>query len=549
MTLRRLVAALVGATALLAMLAAPASAHAILRSTTPADSENLDAPPTSVRLEFNEPVSTSAGGIRVFNDQGERVDAGDAETPTDSLESVEVGLQADLSDGTYVVSWRALSADAHPVHGAFVFNVGEASADDAVVSEILKGSSDTGLQTAATMLRLLQYAAGLLAAGGVAFLAWVHDRNDTERAALVRTVVRAGVAVAVVTVVSIAVQASLVTGLGLAGAFNAASLGDVMGSTFGVSSIALIVGAVVLVVAARRLWDPTAVTIAVAGGGIVLASFAITGHTATSTPRWLVVGADIAHILAAATWFGGLALLVVTLRSRRAADDPVGGGEIVSRFSTMATRSIVVVALAGFALSWVEVRAARAVFSTGYGVTLAIKVALVAAVLLIGAYNKRRLVPAIQRAEERAWTRLRTLATAEVAGLLLVVAVTSVLVNLIPARDAAGITGPLSRRATLGESHLVDITVDPNRVGTNEMHIYLFSEDGRSAEAEDISVGLTMPSNDIGPIERDPSPTGPGHWTVTDADFPIAGRWIVTITAATSRFDEATAEIPIDVGG
>ena len=542
-----LVVAAVGV--LLGAAAIPASAHAILRATTPTDGEELNEVPDVVSLEFNEPVSTSAGGVRVFNAGGVRVDAGDAETPTDSLESVEVSLKPDLPGGTYIVSWRALSADAHPVHGAFVYTVGEADADEAVIGQILQGSSDTGWQTAATVLRFLQYLAALLAAGGVFFLIYVHDRSDHDGAVLTRTVAWAAVAVLVITVISYAVQAALVTGLGFASSVDPLILGDVAGSSFGISSFGLALGALLLLAGTLRLWDAWAVITGAFGAVIVLGSFALTGHTATSTPRWLVMTADIAHTLAGATWFGGLVLLALALRRRRAIDDPVGGGALVSRFSTMATTSIVVVSLAGTALGWVEVRAARALLSTGYGVTLLVKLALVAAVLAVGAYNHRKLVPAIRNAGDAAWQRLRSTVRLEVAGLVLVVAVTGVLVNLVPARDAAGLGGILSVRRPVGDTHQVDITVDPNRVGPNEMHIYLFTNEGRPAKAEEITVGLTMPADDIGPIEREPTPTGPGHWTLTAAELPIAGRWIVTINATVTEFDEATVDIPIDVGG
>ena len=547
--IRRLLLVALAAAAVLVVLAGPAGAHAILRSTTPADGEELDEAPTTVSLEFNEPVSTSAGGIRVFNDQGVRVDLGDAETPTDSIESVQVGLNDDLEDGTYIVSWRALSADAHPVHGAFVFNVGEATADDAVISQILKGSSDTGFQTAATILRFLQYAAALLAAGGVLFLIWVHDRRPDERARLVRTVTRAAAAAVVVTIIGFAVQAALVTGLGIGAAFDRTALSDVAQSTFGASSAGLLIGLVVLLIGVRKMWDGWAVVVAAVGAVLTIGSFALTGHTATSTPRWLVVSADVAHALAAAAWFGGLVLLLQVLRRRKVEDDPVGGAKLVAGFSGMATLAIVVVSAAGLALGWAEIRALRALWSTGYGITYLIKVGLAVLIMLVGGYNKRRLVPAIRDAGTQAWSKLRSTVLVEVVGLLLVLSVTAVLVNLIPAREAAGITGPLSVRSDLGDSHLVDITVDPNRAGPNEMHIYIFSDDGRPADAEEILVGLTLPANNIGPIEREPTPTGPGHWTLTAAELPLPGRWIVTITAATSRFDEATAEIPIDVGG
>ena len=547
--LRRALLLLLTAATLLVCAAAPASAHAIIRATSPADGEELNAIPEQVTLEFNEPVSTSAGGIRVFNSKGARVDAGDAETPTDKLESVQVSLRPDLPDGTYIVSWRALSADSHPVHGAFVFTVGEADADEAVIGQILQGASDTNWQTAATVLRFLQYLAALLAAGGAFFLIWVHDRTPEERRPLTRIVTWSTVAVVVTTIVSLAVQASLVTGLGFASAFDPAAVSDVAGSSFGVSSAGLLLGGVLLLIGARRLWDDWAVVVSAFGAVVMLGAFALTGHTATSTPRWLVMSADIAHTLAAATWFGGLALLLLVMRRRRGIDDPVGGGTLVARFSGMATIAILIVTLAGTALGWVEVRAARALLSTGYGVTLLVKLAAVALVFAIGAYNNRKLVPAIRNAGADAWTRLRDTVRLEVAGLVVVVAVTAVLVNLVPARDAAGLGGILSVRRPIGDGYQVDITVDPNRVGTNEMHIYLFSDAGRPVEADEIAVGLTMPADNIGPIEREPTPTGPGHWTLTAAELPIAGRWIVTVTAAVNEFDEVTTDIPIDVGG
>jgi copper transport protein len=58
-----------------------------------------------------------------------------------------------------------------------------------------------------------------------------------------------------------------------------------------------------------------------------------------------------------------------------------------------------------------------------------------------------------------------------------------------------------------------------------------------------------MPADDIGPIEREPSRTGTGHWTLTAAELPIPGRWIITIDVAVSRFEQVSADIPVDVGG
>ncbi len=541
---------LVMAAALLATagLASPASGHALIRSTTPADSEEVDSAPTEVVLEFNEPVTANAGAVRVFDTDGQRVDEGDAQIVGEA--ELRVGLQPDLPDGTYIVSWRATSADAHPVHGAFVYSVGPAGeGDEAAIAEILQGDDDAGVQAAAASARFLQYAAALLAAGGVAFLVWVHDRAPADRRALTRLLTVSALVAMAVTVVGFGLQAMLVTGLGLRAVVSPSAIGSVAGSSYGLGTVVLLVGLGVLLVAVPRLWGRWAVAGSLGGAGLVLGSFALSGHSANTTPGWLVVGAALAHVLAVAAWFGGLALLLVALRRRRAADDAIGSGKMVGRFSTMAVAAVALATVAGVALSWAEVRAGRALFSTVYGWTLVAKLVLVAAVVAMGAYNQRRLVPTLRQAQSAAWPKLRRVVRAEVAGLCAVLVVTAVLVNLVPARDAAGITGPLSVRAEAGPDHLLDLTVEPNRAGRNEMHLYLFTDDGRPAEASNVLVTLSMPAKDIGPIEREPTLTGPGHWTLSGAELPLPGRWNVGFAAAVSKFADATAEVPIDVGG
>jgi copper transport protein len=545
---KRLLFATATAFLLSAGLALPASGHALIRATTPSDSEELDSAPTEVLLEFNEPVTANPGAVRVFDTDGERVDVGDAQVVGGT--ELRVGLQPDTPQGTYIVSWRATSADAHPVHGAFVYSVGPAGqGDETAIAEILQGDDDGTVQAVAAIARFLQYAGALLAAGGVAFLVWVHDRVPAEQRALTRLLFVAALVTIAVTVVGFGLQAMLVTGLGLRAVVSASALASVAGSSYGLGTAVLLVGLVVLVVAVRRLWDRWAVAGSLGGAGLVLGSFALSGHSANTSPGWLVVAADLAHVLAGAAWFGGLVLLLVALRRRRAADDAIGGGTMVGRFSTMAVAAVALATVAGVALSWAEVRASRALFSTAYGWTLLVKLGIVAAVVAMGAYNQRRLIPALRRAQGAPWPKLRRVVRAEVVGLCALLVVTAVLVNLVPARDAAGITGPLSVRAEAGPNHLLDITVEPNRAGRNEMHLYLFTDDGRPAKASDVLVTLSMPAKDIGPIEREPTLTGPGHWTLSGAELPLPGRWNVGFTAAVSKFNDATAQVPIDVGG
>lgn len=226
------------------------------------------------------------------------------------------------------------------MHGAFVFTVGDGEVDDALIAQILEGTSDTGMQVAAALLRFLQYAAGLLAAGGAFFLIWIHDRNAHDRPALLRVVSLATLVVAVVTIVGIGVQAALVTGLRVGAMVDPTALGDVMASSYGVSSVAVLVGSALLAVAARRLWDGWAVVATATGAVLTVGAFALTGHSASTQPRWLVVPADVVHTTAAAAWFGGLVLLLLTLRRRKMADDAAGAAGLVGRFSAMAFWSV-----------------------------------------------------------------------------------------------------------------------------------------------------------------------------------------------------------------
>lgn len=547
MTLRRL--ALVAALAVLWLLgsALPASGHAALRATTPVDGAEIDALPSAVTLEFNEPVDVSPGALRVFNADGQRVDGG--EIDHDGA-IVATPLAGDLGEGTFVATWRAVSADGHPIQGAFVFTVGAADvAADSVLAQIAADTSDTGWQVAAAIGRFTLYAGALVGAGALIFMLRVHDRRASDRAVLVRITVAGAALAAASTIVGVGLQAALVTGLGARALVDPGVLGQTLASGYGLAAGIMLVGTLLLALGARRLWDGWAVGTATAGTVLVLCSFLFSGHTATADPRWVALVADVAHLFAAAAWLGGLVCLLIVMRRRRLEDDAVGGSALVKRFSGLATVAVAIVSAAGLGLAWVEVRAFRALFSTAYGWTLVAKLVAVGAILLIAGYNHRRLVPAVQAAGTDAWRRLRQTVRFEVGGILAVLVVTAVLVNLVPAREAAGITGPYATTvATSDGAHRVDITVDPNRAGENTMHFYLLGSNGQPTDAERFSVALSMPSNEIAAIEREPDRVAAGHWSMYDAELPITGRWMVTVTAQVGEFSDATAEIPVDVG-
>jgi copper transport protein len=100
----------------------------------------------------------------------------------------------------------------------------------------------------------------------------------------------------------------------------------------------------------------------------------------------------------------------------------------------------------------------------------------------------------------------------------------------------------------LGDVGSVQLTIDPARAGTNQVHLYLLDPNGQPAElAESITMVLSLPEADLGPITREAVRAGPAHFQLDGSDFAIAGTWNVDIRARIDRFTEevGSTEIPI----
>ena len=122
---RRVLFVLGTAAAIIIATATPVFAHAVLLQTTPTAGQILLKPPRDVTLRYNEPVEASLGAIRLYDSSGRRIDTGATTKP--SAQVVAVPIRTTLRAGAYVVTWRVISADSHPVQGSFTFQVGTAA--------------------------------------------------------------------------------------------------------------------------------------------------------------------------------------------------------------------------------------------------------------------------------------------------------------------------------------------------------------------------------------------------------------------------------------
>ena len=168
-------------------LASPASAHALVERTTPQGDETLPTSPEAVTIEFSEPVEVSFGGIRVYDTNANRVDAGVAEHVEGRADAIQAPLDDNLPDGTYTVTWRVVSADGHPIDEAFVFHVGApGTRPEGIAPQVLGDEAGTTTGVLFGIARWLMFAAMIGLAGVFLFslLVWVRaDRPGSPEVA------------------------------------------------------------------------------------------------------------------------------------------------------------------------------------------------------------------------------------------------------------------------------------------------------------------------------------------------------------------------------
>ena len=227
-----------------------ASAHALLVDTIPQRGATLKSQPREIVLRFSEAVEGNFGAVRVFDAQAKRVDDGRTTHPGGSSARLAVGLKPDLPDGTYVATYRVISADSHPVSGGLVFSIGAPGAAAAPSVSDLIGESRAGplTQAAFGIARGLTYLATALLLGGLAFLllVWMpalrgaSGATEQWRAAsaafvrrLRRLLVLGAMAGAVSGLAGLVLQGATAGATSVWTALSPSVVGDVLGTRFG----------------------------------------------------------------------------------------------------------------------------------------------------------------------------------------------------------------------------------------------------------------------------------------------------------------------------
>jgi copper transport protein len=601
---RKRVAAVLGAAAAVVVLTAtPASAHATLLETDPAAGEVLEEAPRTVTLTFSEAVEASLGAVRVFDGDGERIDAGEVSKP--SANSVRVALPR-LDDGSFIVTYRVTSADAHPVQGAFTFQVGAAGNATSrevqgLAAQLLgqEGQSDRAVGALFGVARGLAFGGLALLIGGTMFAAAVWRGARSSRRAR-RLTWLGWWAALVATVAGLLLQGPYAAALPLGDAFDPSVVGDVLDTRFGQVSafrLLLLLIAAVLVRAlfegepvdegerapASRLARPAAsdavvmdTSLGLPGGWLVTAAVVavalaatpgLAGHAGAGDDVALAVVSDTLHVLAMAVWLGGLVVLAAVALPGRSALELK---DMVPRFSRVALGSFAVIAATGAYQTWRQVGSLDALRNTEFGRILVVKLVLVGVILVFAAFSReivarlwppprRREVPAVAGGADDHWVgaeideavelrHLRRTVWVEIAFAAAALAATALLVNAVPAKtanaeQAGGATGVTMK----SDEVWVDVTVAPARTGRNDVHVSALEPAGAPKDVAELTISLDLPGRAIGPIDVPLRRLSPGHYLSPGLDIPLAGEWRVTAKARLDDFDQPTVTGRVDI--
>ncbi len=521
--------------------ATPAAAHAALVATSPVRDAVIGSPPGEVVLVFSESVSPVIGRVQVLGPDGRRVTAGE---PVADGATLRIPVRVpDRPLGTYLVSYRVISADSHPVAGSFAYSAGAPSATPP--EPVSVDERPSGAWTPAA--RYVGYLGLVLAIGPTLFGAVRWPRRHRRRAVTATGYVGLAL-VAVGTAGTWVAQAADMVGVpvgdlsrGDLTAVADSAVGPVLGARLALAGIA---AGLLAAVAGGRAGRGRRVALAVVGlAGLV--TWPLAGHPVASPLPPVSILADVVHLAGMSVWLGGLLTLAVFLlpgTHRRVL------GRVLPAWSRWATVAVGWLVASGVGQAAIELGRPGALLGTAYGRLLCAKAALLAAVLGVAAWQRGAVRAG--RAADRPG-RVARAAGVELAATAVVLALTAVLVQTPPGRtadtQAARATREGVAQTLTSGTYTLQFDIYPVRVGVpNSLHAYVYTPQGQPLPVAQWTVSLALPAAGIEPMTV-PVDTPEPHHGSAEISLPARGDWTIRFTVRTSDIDQATVTATVPV--
>ncbi|MBL1379521.1 copper resistance CopC/CopD family protein [Zobellella iuensis] len=490
-----------------------ARAHAVLLHSVPAEGSLLNESPAWLVLQFNERVSPLVLTLIGPDGEPQRLEG------VQSAQQLRIEVPAALAPGNWLLSWRVVSADGHPIAGALAFAVGVQTETE--VMPPAAGSHYLAIWSA----RVAVYLGLILGVGGACASLWLG--TGPSRPVIAALWLGAGALP-----LSLGLQGVDALGLPMSGLLASPGWQAAMATSYGHS-----VGLALLALAGaggtlwlRRYSYPLAWLLSAAVVLLLGLAFTVSGHAASAEPRWLSRPALGLHVLMVMLWLGALPPLFAAL-ARPGAD----ARRVLGLFSRWAPWMLAGLVLSGGVLGVIQLGHWRALTWPGYSRILLLKLALVALVLVLAAWNRWRLTARVQRGEAAAHLALRRLIRLELGLLLVVLGLVAAWRFTPPPRT---LLPPGQVQAVVADAGLQAVlTLSPGKAGPVRADILLQDAQGRVREARELALLLSHAQADIAPFRRQALPLAPGHWLLEELLLPAPGDWSVTVEVLVSDFE------------
>jgi copper transport protein len=542
---------IVAAAAALALPAA-AWAHAGLVRTVPRPNVQINSPPPQVRLTYTEAVEPRFAAISVTNAAGQSQTDGSPRRAAGDPKTLVVPLKR-VAQGWYLVYWRVISVDGHPVRGAFLFAVGPNPGPQPQF--VIPSLSETAATPRLIAARSIVFVAIMIAIG--LFILRIATARPVVRRVPESRLRPLDVTFGIVSVVGlIAIPIYLVMAtaqFALRSAFDLSALFPVLrASAFGRGLVDLeIVFALFVLAAGLALWidrpererrsvaEILSVAGALSAAVAVLLVPGLAGHAAETSPRGAMLLFDWLHLAAGSIWIGGLLGLLVLWRSFPVARRTAGLVVCVPRFSNTAFVSVLVLIGSGIGASLVHFPTFASLWQTSYGQALLVKIGLLCTALLLAAVNLLRTRPRLLAYRDRpelgpgATTLLRRLVAGEVLLVVSAVVAAAVLSSLPPPSKALAKVGGATARVGPGpvaevvnkNGYRVELHVNPNRAAAENTFSLHITRAGKPVTGAEVVIGTTMLDMEMGTQSYALTETSPGTYTHSVPALIMVGHW------------------------
>jgi len=542
------------AAAVATALAVPAGAwaHAALLKTVPVASRTVNNPPPEVRLTYSEPIEPRFAIVSVTDAAGQQVSSGSPHTAPGEPQTLVTPLHK-VPEGWYLVFWRVISADGHPVRGAFTFAVGPNPGPPPQFRvPSLSETAHTPQLLIARWLTLLS----IFAAIGLFVLRAVIARPVARRVSgtsLRPLSVAFFVALAAALVV-IPVYVVLATAqFSLRSAFDLGSILPVANaSSFGHDYLQLelvlalfgVAAAIALVLdrperPQRSVVELLSLWAALAAAASTLVMPGLAGHAGQRSPRGLALPLDWLHLAGGAIWLGGLIGIVVFWLNVRREGRVAALSVVVPRFSNVAFVSVLALIGSGIGQSLLELPTLGSLWQTNYGKALLVKIILLFAALALAAVNLARTKPRLEAAGVRpsdgpgAALLLRRLVQGEILFVVGALFAAAVLTSLPPPASALARVKNIAARVGPGAvskviqkgPYKIRVQVSPNRAAVNNTFTVTVTKNAQPVRGAEVVTQFDMLDMEMGTQTYRFRQTHPGSFAKSAPALVMVGHW------------------------